>query len=372
MYLNLRNAAAGLCLSALSVSLSPAYAKDASTVQLYGLMDIGVQHISNGPKGNSRSGISAGNMNGSRWGMKGTDDLGGGLSSVFVLESGFEPNTGKSAQGGRLFGRQAYVGLADKAWGQFSLGRHNTLMIDWLSKYNPFENAGFGGKRIDAAFSDRMDNSAKYVGKFGPVSVGAYYSFGWNNEQSWTDKNTGRMIGGGLRYKSGPFDAALLYHGKRADAPKAGANSHNGEDRALLGLSYDFEAFKVYAGYRWLEQKLAQRDYTSHLYWLGASYSPSTPTRLSAVVYRMNGTTCDDMNVASCPAVQKAGSDQKPTLMVLGGEYDLSRRTTLYALGSYALNDNGSSVSVIGGKHGVNVEAGSNQFGLALGMRHRF
>ncbi len=245
-------------------------------------------------------------------------------------------------------------------------------MIDWMSKYNPFENANYGGKRIDAAFSDRMDNSIKYINTFGGLSVGAYYSFGWNNDQSWTDTNTGRMIGAGLRYQTGGLDAAVLYHTKRADAPKAGADSSNREDRILGALSYDFGLIKLYGGYRWLEQKLVQRDYVSRLYWAGARYQAAPATNLSLAIYHMQGTTCDNMNVASCPTAQGAGSDQKPTLLVLGAEYDLSKRTTVYALSSYALNDNGSSVSVIGGKYGVNVQPGSNQLGVALGMRHRF
>jgi len=369
----IRTAAARACLPALLLSAANAHAATpSSTVQLYGLIDVGVQTLTHGPEGRSKTGMSSGNMNGSRWGLRGTEDLGDGLKTVFALESGFDVGNGKTLQGGRLFGRQAYVGLADRRFGTLTLGRHNTLMIDWMSKFNPFENATYGGKRIDPAFSDRMDNAIKYTNKFGPVSVGAYYSFGWNNDQSWTDTNTGRMIGGGLRYQSGGWDAAVLYHTKRADAPKAPADSGNREDRILAALAYDFDGVKVYGGYRWLEQKLTQRDYVSRLYWVGAAWQATPATRLSLAVYHMDGNTCDNMNGVSCPAVQGDLDDQKPTLLVLGSEYDLSKRTTLYALGSYALNDNGSSVSVIGGKYGVNVEPGRNQLGVAVGLRHRF
>lgn len=369
----IRTAAARACLPALLLPACAVYAaQPTSTVQLYGLIDVGVQSLTNGPDGRSKTGMSSGNMNGSRWGLRGTEDLGDGLKAVFALESGFDVGNGNTLQGGRLFGRQAYVGLSDRSLGTLTLGRHNTLMIDWMSKFNPFENANYGGKRIDPAFSDRMDNSIKYTNKFGAVSVGAYYSFGWNNEQNWADSKTGRMIGGGLRYQSGGWDAAVLYHSKRADAPRAPASSDNREDRVLAALAYDFDGVKLYGGYRWLEQKLTQRDYTSRLYWVGAAWQATPATRLSAAVYHMDGTTCDNMNVSVCPAAQRAGSDQKPTLLVLGSEYDLSKRTTLYALGSYALNDNGSSVSVIGGRYGVNVEPGSNQLGVAVGMRHRF
>ncbi|QGE13968.1 porin [Bordetella holmesii] len=371
MKFTIRNAAALSCLPLMSL-MHVAQSVSATSVQLYGLIDVGVQPLTHGPNGASKTGMSSGNLNGSRWGMRGSEDLGGGTKAVFTLESGFDPANGQSLQGSRLFGRQAYVGLSDRSLGTLTLGRHNTLMIDWMSKYNPFENANYGGKRIDAAFSDRMDNSIKYINTFGGLSVGAYYSFGWHNDQSWTDTNTGRMIGAGLRYQTGGLDAAVLYHTKRADAPKAGADSSNREDRILGALSYDFGLIKLYGGYRWLEQKLVQRDYVSRLYWAGARYQAAPATNLSLAIYHMQGTTCDNMNVASCPTAQGAGSDQKPTLLVLGAEYDLSKRTTVYALSSYALNDNGSSVSVIGGKYGVNVQPGSNQLGVALGMRHRF
>jgi len=368
----LRYAAAGVCLLAGSLPPATSLAASSSSVTLYGLIDSGVQYLSNGPEGHSKVGMSSGNWNGSRWGMKGAEDLGGGRSAVFVLESGFDTNNGKSLQGNRLFGRQAYVGLSDKDLGQLTLGRHNTLMIDWMSKYNPFDNANFSGKRMDAAFSDRADNAVKYVGKFGPVFVGAYYSFGWNNEQDFEDKTKGRMFGAGLRYKSGGWDAALLYHRKHADAPGAGATSDNREDRVVAGLSYDFGGVKLYGGYRWLKQRLTARDYRSNMYWVGVGYKPAAPTTLSLAVYQLDGTVCDNMNVAACPAVQGAGSDQNPTLIIAGAEYDLSKRTTLYALGAYAMNDHGSSLSVIGGKYGANVEPGKDQFGMSVGIRHRF
>lgn len=369
----LRVAAVGLCLSALPLTSALAQASAANTtVQLYGLIDTGLQYLSNGPGNTSKLGMSTGNLSGSRWGLKGTEDLGGGMRAVFVLENGFDSDNGTTLQGGRLFGRQAYVGLSDKKWGQLSLGRHNSLMIDWMSKYNPFDNANFSIKRPDAAFSDRIDNSVKYVGKIGPVSVGGYYSFGWNNEQVWDDKTRGRLFGAGLRYAENGLDAALLYHSKNADSPKTGATSDNREDRIVAGLSYEFDGFKLYGGYRWLEQKLTQRTYTSNMTWVGATYLPTQATRLSLAVYHLNGTVCDDMNVAACPAKQGAGSEQKPTMIVLGSEYDLSKRTTLYALAAYALNSHGSSLSVVGGKYGANVEPGKDQLGVNVGLRHRF
>ena len=113
----LRIAAAGACLSVFALSPALSAAATATSVQLYGLIDTGLQYINNGPGGNSKTGMSTGNLSGSRWGLRGTEDLGDGLSTVFVLENGFDSDNGTTMQGGRLFGRQAYVGLASKDWG---------------------------------------------------------------------------------------------------------------------------------------------------------------------------------------------------------------------------------------------------------------
>lgn len=368
----IRIAAVGACLSALPLS-SPALAQSAASVQLYGLIDAGMEYVGHGPGGSSRTGSASGNWSGSRWGLRGSEDLGNGAKTIFALESGFETTTGRSLQGNRLFGRQAYVGLSDKTWGELTLGRQNTLMIEWMSKFNPFGNSNFSGKNLDPAFSDRMDNSVKYSTKFGAVTLGAYYSSGWNNEQAWNDPNRGRMLGLGLQYKADGLTAAVLYHSKRADAPKTGASSSdNREDRIVTGLSYQASDFTVYGGYRWLDQHLTSRSYISQLFWAGLTYRPAKSTRLSAVVYHQRGTACGDLNVASCPAVQQAGRDQRPTLLTLGAEYDLSKRTSLYGLASYAFNNHGSSVSVRGGKFGENIEPGRNQLGGAVGIVHRF
>ena len=93
-------------------------------------------------------------------------------------------------------------------------------MIEWMSKYNPFDNANFSIKRPDPAFSDRSDNTAMYVGKFGPVSVGAYYSFGWNNDQSFSDRSLGRMVGGGLRYKSAAWTPGCCTTARTPTSPR--------------------------------------------------------------------------------------------------------------------------------------------------------
>lgn len=373
MKATLRIAAAGACLSALS--LNPAHAMS-DRVQFYGIFDIGVSYVDNGPSDTEQFALTHGALSGSRWGVRGTEKLSDDLSVHVVLEGGLNSADGRTLQGSgasaRLFGRQANVSLDSKQWGRLSLGRHNTLMITWMNKFNPFQNANFSsGKRADPALSDRMDNGVMYTRAFGDVSFGAYYSTGWNNDTDWDDEKKGRLYGTGLRYASGALEAAVLWHTRHAPAPVAGASSDNVEDRIVAGIAYTIDAMKLFAGYRWLDQDLTQRALRSDLYWVGATYSLQKHHRLKVVAYQLDGTVCTNLNALTCPANQ-ASEDQKPALYVIGNEYDLSGRTTLYSNMAYAKNDNGSSLSILGGGYGANVQPDENQFGVVLGIRHRF
>src|SRR3546814_20283597 len=116
-------------LTLLAVALAAGFAGVAqaeTSVTLYGLIDAGIGYNqvkgANGDKA-SRIGAVDGVNSGSRFGLRGTEDLGDGLKALFTLEGGFSPNNGESSQGGRLFGRQATVGLQRDRWGPLAFGR---------------------------------------------------------------------------------------------------------------------------------------------------------------------------------------------------------------------------------------------------------
>jgi predicted porin len=98
-----------------------------NSVTLYGLIDEGVNFTNNAGSG------SAGNAAGSRWGVRGSEDLGSGLSAIFRLEGGFNASNGEFGQEGRLFGRQAYVGLQSDRYGTLTLGRQYDPTVDLFS-----------------------------------------------------------------------------------------------------------------------------------------------------------------------------------------------------------------------------------------------
>src|SRR6201992_3012784 len=87
-----------------------------SSVTLYGIIDAGLTYTNN-QGGSHNFKETSGSINGSRWGMRGSEDLGGGLKAIFTLENGFNITNGTLGQGGREFGRQAFVGLSSDRFG---------------------------------------------------------------------------------------------------------------------------------------------------------------------------------------------------------------------------------------------------------------
>src|SRR5699024_5057596 len=138
-----------LLAAALAVGFVGA-AQAETSVTLYGIIDTGVgyQRVkdSDGNKA-TKTGIYDGTSHGqagSRWGLKGTEDLGNGLRAEFMLESGINVTTGHHQQGDRLFGRQAWLGLAGDSWGALRFGRQHNVGTDFmLGMVDPF-GGGFG------------------------------------------------------------------------------------------------------------------------------------------------------------------------------------------------------------------------------------
>ncbi|SAK60836.1 outer membrane protein (porin) [Caballeronia ptereochthonis] len=101
-----------------------------SSVTLYGVIDEGFDYTNN-VGGHSNELLASGFAQGSRWGLKGSEDLGGGNKAVFQLENGFDVNNGKLGQSGRMFGRQAYVGLSSSTLGTLTVGRQYDSVVNF-------------------------------------------------------------------------------------------------------------------------------------------------------------------------------------------------------------------------------------------------
>ena len=181
-----------LLISALAGTFSVA-AHAQSSVTLYGIIDEGVQFNTNSKNVVNGSNVggrqltldSINGLNGSRWGLRGSEDLGGGLKAVFDLQAGVNLNTGNFGQGGTPFGRDAYVGLSSDRYGAVTLGRQYDLVVAYVQ---PVTSTGYiGGSTTFGHPLDldnlvntlRVNNSIKYTSpNIHGVTLGGEVSLG--------------------------------------------------------------------------------------------------------------------------------------------------------------------------------------------------
>ena len=185
------------------------FAHAQSSLTLYGQLDAGVTYVSNAG-GSQQYKFDDGVSWGNRWGMIGTEDLGGGTKAIFRLESGFGLGDGTSHQGGALFGRQAYVGLSS-TWGTLTFGHQYDFIADFVATYGVSGWAsGYGIHQgdFDHFSLRRLDNSVKYVsGVFGGFQFGGMYAFS-NTPGSFHDNSAWSVS---AQYTRGPFQAGAAY-----------------------------------------------------------------------------------------------------------------------------------------------------------------
>lgn len=342
--------------AAASMLASVGAAAQTSNVTIYGIVDAGPEIINNaGAKGNTLERISSGNLTGSRIGFRGVEDLGGGLAAVFTLENGLDVSTGTALQGGRMFGRQAFVGLQGR-WGSLLVGRQNSLQLEWMSKYNTMNNSTWSSKVHDTSFSDRIDNAVKYTVKVAdPVAISMYYSTGYNSTKGGEiagAAKAGRQYGIGTQYTGGTMRLGAVYDSKNGLT----AVSASDTDRHLtLGARYRLaDNVEAMGGYLFRKQDTANVVTRTDLYWIGAAWQITGPFQLTASYYHTD----------------LKGSDQDPSSIVTSLKYTLSKRTDLYLINSYVMNRGGSNLGVNG--FGADITPGSNQFGTMFGIRHTF
>ncbi len=343
----------------------PTFAQAQTNVTLYGIIDAAAVVENNGDRSafNIQSGVSAGN----RWGLRGTEDLGGGLKGIFTLEGGYQNDTGTQAQGGRLFGRQAFVGL-EGGFGRVTLGRQYTPGFWVLANYDTFGLGMYGNTAGIVAPGPgglpggqvRWDNSIEYLTpSLGGFTARLMYSSDNdsvatpNNGEGFTEaqKKAGRSIGFGANYAGGPIGIGLGYHNWESD-PVAGE-----KNKALtVGGSYDFGAFKLFIGYFDLDPVGAAADTKS--VWLGG-----------AIKLGASGT----LKVQGAQSKIDVAGDPKGLTLGISYEHALSRRTTLYANAGTVRNNDAGTFSLISSSTVLAPSAaGKDPKAFALGVRHAF
>lgn len=356
-----------------------------SSVTLYGLIDTAVRYNNNGnAAGDNVVRLVDGMLSGTRWGIQGKEDLGGGLKAVFTLESGFVLDTGTSAQQGQLFGRQAFVGLESKA-GAVTFGRQYGPAFLALCAFDPLGLGNAGGAGIAAGSSgsngwdvvltgSRFDNSIVYKGDFGGVSVNTMYALG----EAAGNMRAGRTMGFNLGYGAGPL-SGTVYAQQSQDA------FLNKDVVAGFGGTYAFDPVKLYAGY-----VFSKKD-NGFVTGANLSNTPLANTGLANVGNTPGGITIgkttDRLYILG--ALFHAGPQINVTV---GGMYDnasvgatAAGRETAYVVLDYILSKRTdvyttldfNKVTGVYAPGGLSATGGlgtskDSQTGLAVGIRHRF
>jgi predicted porin len=382
-------ARATLAAFAAFASLSTPSAFAQSSVTLYGVLDEGIDYTNNA-QGGAVWEMASGYAQGSRWGLKGSEDLGGGNKAVFQLENGFDVGSGKLGQGGRMFGRQAYVGLSNNSYGTLTLGRQYDSVVDYLAQTTANGNwAGYlfahpyDNDNTDNSF--RLGNSVKYASpEIAGFQFGGVYSF--SNDTHFANNHaysfggqyanggllvaaaymqannpgvgtTGaitandasfiaarmRVFGGGVNYTFGSATAGFAYTNSTYDDPTG--NGYIGVPLAAAGVQLNtlkYQNFEVNGKYQ-----------LTPAFFVGAQY-----------VYSMVNYDASSGSVK--PKIHSAG---------LMADYNISKRTDVYVQGVYQKVAGDSTHSILDNAFIPGTQAPSStdaQVAVRVALRHKF
>lgn len=338
-----------------------------TSTTLYGIMDVSVRYMTNADRTNgSLMQMTNGAITSSRWGVRGTEDLGGGLSAVYQLEGGIEPDTGSIGNGGRIFGRKSFVGLAG-SFGTVRLGRQSTEGFNLFGDYDPLTVGNYNQNAWPFYITQfRSDNMVSYAGSFGGLNVGASYAF---SERTSAASTGNSYWGGRAAYTTGKLGVGAIYqelrNGAGNKAKMWGAAAKYGTDQLRFFLGYmggedatgllDQNFFSVANSGNPIPagSNYAVNPRKDTIGYVGLTYKPMPKLALSGVVY---GDHIKNTNGL-------AGVSGKRYTGVLLAEYALSRRTQLYTTLDYNKVSGGAQTQLPGK---------NNQTGLALGIRHVF
>ncbi len=344
----------------------------AQSVTMYGLIDSGVEHLDK-VGANQASLTRMPGLSGSvpsRLGFRGSEDLGDGLKADFTLEMGLGIDTGSFNQGGRSFGRQAWVGLSGP-WGAISFGRLYTMMFYGLLDADVTGPNTFGSGSLDSYLPNaRTDNALGYRGSFGAFTLGATYSFGRDAVNAGPSPSGTNCPGESATDSAACREWSLML---RYGTPQAGAvlavDEIHGGTGAFAGLTRSALKDRRSALNGWFK--------TGDIKWGGGvierrnDASATTPkSRLwhAGVSVPLALWTLD----ATLMHLKYDNSANAARLVAARVSYALSRRTALYATAGHIGNDGTLALSVSNGAAGAAPAAGTGQTGVMLGMRHAF
>jgi predicted porin len=335
-------------LIALAVMAASGAALAQSSVQVYGIVDAWVgserdrwfDHDNNQSRLNQprQTKLGSGGISGSRFGFKGTEDLGGGLKANFLLEQGFEVDTGKAAETGKQFNRQAYVGFSG-GFGEVKLGKIWTAYDDISGATNSaFDSAFSATAKVFASggYNANPNNGLYYATpSFGGFSGALSYALG---EDKSNVKSASKVWAAHVKYEEGPIFAGLAY--QREDD---GIPGNDAIKFTRLNGSYDFGMAKALASYG----RVTEGNDKTNEYHLGVDVPLGGNLTLSG------GYAYSKTKVAGVVDSKRNGVG-----IALG--YNLSKRTMAYAGVNNSKEKDGAGQTI--GKYNL----------YAVGVKHTF
>jgi len=372
-----------IALGLMSAAASPVSAQNAMT--LYGIIDAGIT-FTNNAGGHQFWQVQSGVAQGSRWGIKGAEDLGQGVRAIFQLESGFNVDTGKLGQGGLIFGRQAYVGLSDSKYGTVTVGRQYDPVADLVQPavMNGSSGAFFShaGDIDNSNNGFRVSNAVKYVtAPLGGLTFEALYAFG---EQAGNYRGNS-TVGAGASYGSGPVYLGAAYFYARNPATQfpdgnwapnttnpgvsgrgpfgyvgnpsnmetyAAGGTYSFGQAGLIGMDFSHVSFDDANGVTGNTVKFDNYEIWGRYY-----FTPVLQTTLGYTFTRAK--------------VDATGGSPKYHQLNALLDYYFSKRTDVYLMGIYQQSAGGARADVYDGATGSQSST-TRQVVARVGVRHKF
>jgi len=381
MTLNKKLIGLGMLLATTEVFAQTA---GSASVELYGIVDVGIVNVRNQLNAdsafpatvnvysatksatvtNSVTAMANGGIQDSRWGLRGTEDLGDGLKAFFTLESGFNAQNGQlnnCAQGlinganttlnnaancslnGQLFDRQAFVGLSDGNLGKVAFGYNYAPIVDIAAAYDPvqysvlFSPIGFasslgGGGGI--AEDTRVENSIRYTNKIGDVNFGGLYKLGGVAGSTSARSAYGINVG----YEAGNFGIQGVYQhftdgysGAQSATPGAVNVTVENSSAYFLAAKYVFGNATIKGGWEHYALQAAS-DYNTAATIGGGYYNYPLGTVTS---YGWTG------------GVPNGAPDKVVNVYFIGGDYNFTSALNL-AVGYYAIVNAAITANALG------------------------
>ncbi len=383
-------------LLALATLAATAGFAQAANVTLYGAADMALtynysQVKADGAKTSEQSyGLSSGNFGASKFGLKGVEELGNGYSVGFKLENGFDADTGKLGQDGRLFGREATLTVYTP-FGNVSAGRMGALSsgagtYDIFQAYGDVFDGGVGD--IGAGYwngTGRYDNMLAYVTPdLSGLKLYAQYGFQNDGTEKDSARDNNRYWGVGATFDHGPLGLVAVVDSVQAAHVKDGKNQD--EYTLSLGGNYDFGSFKPFVGVQYGEHlnsfgfsdkavydgaAAKMSDLKGYALSVGSQFSLPCGT-LSAVLFYAH--TKGDLKYANTEEGESVTADLKKGNVYGVGlvhGYPLSKRTTLYTGVGYTYGKFQSDVTV-GDEDAVGSTVKTKNAQVLFGLNHTF